>query len=322
MRLPGFVRLVIAAVKSWRADEIPRRGAALAFYTLFALGPVLLVATAIAGTVFGEQAARGELVGQIDELIGTQGALVVQAVLARAGPESGSIPATIIGLATFLIAATRAFHELQEGLNKIWRIERKVTKGFKPLKLVRGFLLKRVRSFALVVSIGFLLMVSLVVSAGLSALDKWISPSLPVAPLFWGGLNLILSLGIITLLFASVYRILPDVPLRWGEVFTGAFITALLFTIGKELIGVYMGRSAIASAYGAAGAVVVLLIWVYYSAQVVLFGAEFSRVYIRARSARQAASRGAVSPPGMSKPGRWRRSTHADAPLHRFDQLG
>ncbi|MGH7608093.1 MAG: YihY/virulence factor BrkB family protein [Gemmatimonadales bacterium] len=286
MRLPGTLRIVRTAFSAWQADHVPRRGAALAYYTLFAIGPVLLIAIAVAGTIFGPQAARGEIVGQIDQLIGPAGAEIVQTVLARAGPESGSIQATIVGIAAFLLAASGAFLELQSALNRIWRVKPRPTKKKKIVGAIVGFLLKRLRSFGIVVSIGFVLIVSLAVSAGLNAMDDWIAQRVPAGPQLLAAVNLIISVGVITLLFAAVYRILPDVRLRWGDVWTGAVITALLFTLGKELIGLYLGRSATASTFGAAGSIVVLLLWVYYSAQIALFGAEVSRVYLRSRQAR------------------------------------
>jgi membrane protein len=263
-------------------------GAALAYYTLFAIGPVLIVVIAVAGTVFGAEAARGEIVGQIDQLIGSGGAEAVQTVLARSGPESGSVFATVIGVLAFVVAATGAFMELQGALNTIWRVKPKKRKQQKFLGAVLGFVLKRLRSFGLVVTIGFVLTVSLAVSAGLNAIDGWLGRHLPAAPVVLGILNFVVSVGVITLLFAAVYRILPDVQLRWSDVWTGAVITAVLFTIGKELIGLYLGRSATASTYGAAGSIVVLMVWVYYSSQIVLFGAEVSRVYLRTGRSRPA----------------------------------
>lgn len=288
MRAPGILRILRTAFSAWQADNVPRRGAALAYYTLFAIGPVLIVAVAVAGTIFGEQAARGEIVGQIDDLVGPEGARIVQTVLASAGPGSGSLQATILGGATFLLAASGAFLELQAALNRIWRVKPKPEKRRKLIGTVLRFLLKRLRSFGLVVSIGFVLIVSLAMSAGINAMDDRLGRYLPAAPLVLGALNVILSIGVITLLFAAVYRILPDAKLQWRHVWTGAIITGLLFTIGKELIGMYLGRSARASTFGAAGSVVVLLVWVYYSAQIALLGAEVSRVYLRTRHTRPA----------------------------------
>ena len=280
--------MAMTAAKAWQDDSIPRLGAALAYYTLFAMGPMLVIVIAVAGTVFGPEAARGEIVRQLDGLIGRGGAQAVQNVLAQSGPDNGSGLATVIGLITFVIAATGAFLELQNALNTIWRVKPKPKQQQKFIGSIAGFVLKRLRSFGLVVSIGFVLMVSLAVSAGLNAVDGWLQRNLPAGEVILTILNFVISIGVITLLFAAVYRILPDVHLEWSDVWTGAFITALLFTIGKEAIGAYLGQSAPASTFGAAGSVVVLMVWVYYSAQIVLFGAEFSRVYLRMRHHRPA----------------------------------
>jgi membrane protein len=275
VRTPFVLRLFWTALVAWWDDNAPRLGASLAYYTLFAVGPVLLVAMAIAGLVFGDEAVRGQIVGQMDQLVGREGARAVQALLAGASQKKAGVLATVIGGVTFFLAATGAFLELQAALNTIWRVKPK------PGVNLRAFLLDRVRSFGLVVAIGFLLMVSLAVSAALAALSGWLGRRAPDVPRLLGALDVLVSLGVITLLFAMLYRFLPDVRLRWRDVWTGAFVTAVLFTIGKHLIGLYLGQSSVASSYGAAGSVVVLLLWVYYSSQIVLLGAEFTRVYTR-----------------------------------------
>lgn len=267
------LRLVREALSAWWNDNAPRLGAALAFYTLFAIAPVILVAIAIAGQIFGPDAVRGHIVGQLDQLIGHQGAEAVQTMLQGATQKKGSTLATILGSFTFLLAATGAFLELQAALNTIWRVKPKPGVNFK------AFLLDRLRSFGLVISMGFLLLVSLAVSALISAAAGWLSQWAPEVPLLIGALDLVGSLIVITGLFALLYRFLPDVKLRWRDVGIGAFVTALLFSIGKTLIGLYLGQSNVASTYGAAGSIVVLLLWVYYASQIVLLGAEFTRVY-------------------------------------------
>lgn len=262
-------------LQSWQADKAPRLGAALAYYTLFAMSPVLLVVIAIAGLVFGPEAVRGEIVEQIDQLIGPQGAQTVERMLEYAyRPRQGRL-ATIAAGVTFALAVTGAFLELQAALNTVWRVKPTPKPGIDVLDFVR----RRLRSFALVATIAFLLMVSLVVSAGLAALAGWLGRRAGALPTLLQIANLLVSLGIMTALFAALYRVLPDVKLRWHNVLVGAFVTAVLFTVGKYLIGLYLGRSAITSAYGAAASVVVLMIWVYYTAQIVLLGAEFTRVY-------------------------------------------
>lgn len=276
MRAPVLARMFWAAMKAWWFDNVPRLGASLAYYTLFAIAPILVVAIAIAGFVFGDAAVRGQIVGQIDGLVGRDGALAVQGLLEGASRRgSGGIVATVIGSVTFILASTGAFLELQAALDTIWRVKPR------PGANLKSFLLDRLRSFGLVVSIGFLLLVSLAVSAALSALGGWLERSGPGWPILWQALNVVVSLGVITVLFAMLYRFLPDVKLGWRDVWTGALVTAGLFTIGKQVIGLYLGRSSTASSYGAAGSVVVLLLWVYYTSQIVLLGAEFTRVYTR-----------------------------------------
>ena len=276
MKVPEPLRLVAEAVRGWSRDNVPRLGASLAYYTLFSLAPMLVIAIVIAGQLFGEEAVRGEIVLQVDGLIGTEGARALQALLQGAQRDDASGPVALIGTVTFLLAATGAFMELQHALNTIFKVKQA------PGSRIREFILDRLRSFGLVLSIGFLLIVSLLVSAALSALTSWVQNfgSQPVSYV-WEVVDLVASLGVITLLLALIYRYLPDVRLGWRDVWFGALVTALLFIIGKELIGLYLGRSTVASSYGAAGSVMVLLLWVYYSAQIMLFGAELTRVRAR-----------------------------------------
>jgi membrane protein len=263
------------ALRAWWEDNAPRLGASLAYYTLFAIAPVLLVAIAIAGFVFGEQAVRGEIVGQLAELVGPQGAVAVQTLLEGASQHRSGVLATTIGGVTFVLAATGAFLELQTALNTIWRVTANPGLNF------RAYVMDRVRSFGLVIAIGFLLVVSLAVSAALAALGSWLGRRGPALPWLWNSVDVLVSLAGISALFAILYRYLPDVRLRWRDVAVGAFVTALLFTVGKFAIGFYLGHSSMASSYGAAGSVLVLLLWVYYSTQIVLLGAEFTRIYTR-----------------------------------------
>jgi len=261
------------ALRAWWDDDAIRLGASLAYYTLFALAPILLVATAVAGLVFGAEAARGQIVGQLDQLVGPDGARAVQSLLEGASHRRAGMLATVLGGITFVVAATGAFLELQAALNTIWRVKPAARAN------VRGFVVDRLRSFGLVVAIGFLLMVSLAVTASLAAFNAWLAPRSPGIPLAWSGVNVLASVVVTTGLFALLYRFLPDLPLRWRDVTTGAFVTAVLFTIGQQLIGLYLGQSSVSSSYGAAGSVMILLLWVYYSCQILLFGAEFTRVY-------------------------------------------
>ncbi|MGE0866529.1 MAG: YihY/virulence factor BrkB family protein [Vicinamibacterales bacterium] len=275
-----FLRMFGAAARAWWDDDAPRLGASLAYYTLFAIAPILLVATAIAGAVFGEEAVRGEIVGQLDSLVGREGALAVQSLLEGASQRRAGAIATVIGAVTFLIAATGAFLELQVALNTIWRV--KVKEGIN----LKTFLLDRLRSFGLVVAVGFLLLVSLAVTAAIAALNAWLTRLSPEIPVLWSAIGMLVSLVVTTGLFAMLFRFLPDVRLHWRDVTTGALVTAVLFAIGQQLIGLYLGQSSMASAYGAAGSMMVLLLWVYYSCQILLFGAEFTRIYAKSRGVR------------------------------------
>ncbi len=267
-------RIMRNAADGWWNDNIPHFGAAISYYTMFALAPILVVAIAIAGFAFGADAVRGEIVGQIEGLVGHSGAVAVQSMLKGASNRSSGILATVIGLVTLFLGATGLFLELQTALNAIWRVKPKTDAG------LRGMVRQRAVSFGLVIGVGFLLLVSLVVSAALSALDKYVGDIFPGYVVLGQALNVIVSLAVITVLFAMIYRTLPDVRLEWRDVWTGSLVTAALFTIGKSLIGLYLGRSTTASSYGAAGSVVVLLLWINYSSQIVLLGAEFTRAWV------------------------------------------
>ena len=268
-------RVFKTALDGWWNDDVPRMGAALAYYTLFSLAPILIVAIAVAGLAFGPEAVRGEIVGQIQGLVGREGALAVQAMLEGVSKRSSSIPATIIGTITFFLGATGAFLELQTDLDAIWRVKPKSRSSF-----LKDLAMQRLISFGLVLGFAFLLLTSLVVSAALAALRTYMGNAFPGEAVLWEALNVIVSLIVITLLFAMIYKVLPDVKLAWSDVWVGALVTAGLFTIGKSLIGLYIATSAFASTYGAAGSVIVILLWVYYSSQIVLLGSEFTRAYV------------------------------------------
>ena len=263
------------SVAGWWNDNVPRLGASLAYYTLFALAPILIVAISIGGLVFGPEAVRGEIVGQIQGLIGREGAEAVQSMLEGASRPGSSIAATVVGIITFFLGATGAFLELQTALNAIWHVEPKSDGSF-----WRVLVMQRVISFGLVVAIGFLLLTSLLVSAALAAIHRYMGTAFPGVVVLWEALNVIVSLTVITLLFALIYKVLPDVKLSWRDVWVGALVTAGLFSIGRLIIGLYLGTASIASTYGAAGSVIVILVWVYYSAQIILLGAEFTRAYV------------------------------------------
>ena len=263
--------LLREAGAEWLEDKAPRLGAALAYYTIFALAPLLLIVIAVAGFVFGEEAARGELFEQIRGLVGDRGASAIEAMLANANKTESNTLATIVGVAMLLVGAAGLFGQLQDALNTIWEVQPKPGRG------LWGFVRDRFLSFTMVLDCAFLLLVSLVISAVLAALGSLFGDwqTSIVGQL----INIAISFGVITGLFAMIYRFLPDVTLAWKDVWLGAAITALLFTVGKWLIGLYLGHSSIGSAYGAAGSLAVLLVWLYYSAQIFLFGAELTKAY-------------------------------------------
>lgn len=296
MREPVMLRTFRGAGRAWWDDDCARMGASLSYYTLFAIAPVLLVATAIAGSVFGSEAVRGEIVGQLDHLVGREGALAVQSLLEGAAHRRTGVVATLVGGITFLIASTGAFLELQVAFNTIWRVKPR------PTGHLYAFVMDRVRSFGLVVAIGFLLLVSLTVTAALAAVNAWLFNFSPSNALLWNIVNTLVSIVVATGLFALLFRVLPDVRLRWRDVTTGAVVTAALFTIGQQVIGLYLGQSTIASSYGAAGSMMILLLWVYYSCQILLFGAEFTRVWAARHGVRVKPEEFAVKDPEAVQP--------------------
>lgn len=259
-------------VNEWVNDRASRKGAALAFYTVFSLAPILILSVAIAGLFFGQEAARGEIFDQMKDLLGADAAAAVQAMIHSASKPGAGLLATVIGIVTLSLGATTALAELKDGLDQIWNAPPERTSGF------WYFVRKRLLSVGLILSLGFLLLVSLVLSAVVSALGRlWGSTDSTGVVL--EALNFLFSFALVTLLFAMIYKILPSVRIAWKDVAIGSVITAALFTVGKTLIGVYLGNSAVASSYGAAGSVILVLIWVYYSAQIFLLGAEFTKVY-------------------------------------------
>jgi membrane protein len=261
------------AAQEWVKDKVPRLGAALAFYTVLSLAPLLIIVIAIVGLVFGEQAAQGQLVAQIHDLVGKDGATAIEVMVANARKPTAGIISSVLSVTMLLLGATGVFSELQDSLNTIWEVEPKPGRG------VWGVVRNRFLTFALVLAIGFLLLVSLVLSAALQMLGDFVSGLLSDYVSFLQATNFLLSLVVFTLLFATIFKLLPDVRIGWKDVWLGAAVTAVLFVLGKSLIGLYLGRSSIGSTYGAAGSLVVLLVWVYYSAQILYFGAEFTKVY-------------------------------------------
>jgi membrane protein len=264
-------KLLVDTTLSFIDDEALSRGAAIAFYAITSLAPVLLIVIAIAGMVFGRDAAQDAISDQFSALMGKQAADVLQSVIASASTKSSSIVATLVGIAMLMATASGVFGEMQAALNTIWKTRSRETTLS---RLIRA----RVTSLGLVAALGFLLVVSLVVSAGLTAFANYLD-RLPVGALILSGVNFTVSWLLFALLFGAIYKVLPDRTLQWKDVIVGALMTSLLFNIGKALIGWYIGSSAVASSYGAAGGLIVLLLWVYYSAQIFLFGAEFTKIY-------------------------------------------
>lgn len=269
----AFWHLLKEAASDWSHDRAPRLGAALAYYTIFSIVPLLIVIIALIGLFFGQDAAQSAIMGQVSNLVGEQSAAAIKDMIQRAEQPSTGLFATAVALVTLLFGASGVFGQLQDALNTVWGVELREGRG------VWGFIKDRFLSFVAVVGTGFLLLVSLVLSSALAALGKWFSGVLPVPEAVLQSLNFLLSFVVITGLFALIFKVLPDARVAWHDVWVGAALTAALFTIGKFAIGLYLGKSDVASAYGAAGSLVIILVWVYYSSQILLYGAEFTQVY-------------------------------------------
>jgi membrane protein len=299
MRVPAkqSLRLLKESASSWSADYCPSMGAAISYYTLFSIAPLLLIVIAVAGMVFGAEAARGEIFGQLRGLLGEDGAKAIEGMVDAANQSSGGIVSTIVGVLVLLLGATTVFNELQNALDRIWRAPaREKSSG------IWNLLRTRLLSFGMVLGMAFLLMVSLVASAALSALGKWWTPAGWEAVMHL--LDIVVSFGLLTVMFALIYRFIPRVHVAWHDVWIGAAVTSLLFAIGKFAIGLYLGKSTVASSFGAAGSLVVLIVWVYYSAQIFLLGAEFTWVYAHAYGSRRGQPRpqAGAAPVAEAKP--------------------
>jgi membrane protein len=268
--------LVRATFSDWYEDRAPRLGAALAYYTIFALTPGLAIVMGLAGFLLGP-GAESQIIAQFRELIGEQGAKAIEATVRSARATTPSPAELTLVLATLIFGLWGVFGELQDGLNTIWGVTPK------PGRRLRDIVRERFWSFTMVVGIGFLLLVSLVVSAWVAAMGTYVSYLLPAPAFALEAVNSLVSLAVITGAFALIFKLLPDVRIAWRDVWLGAAVTSLLFTGGKLLIGLYIGKTAVASAYGAAGSLVVIVVWVYYSAQILLLGAEFTKVWTRRR---------------------------------------
>jgi len=276
--LPKAWKLLKRTYAKWNEDHAPGLGAALAYYTVFSLAPLLMIVIAVAGLVFGQEAAQGQIMGQIQGLVGEESAKAIQTMIEEARKPATGILATVIATVMLLFGATGVFAQLQESLNIIWKVEE--TPGEGMWKMLKD----RFISLMAVLGTGFLLLISLVISAGLSAVGATLEHVLPGPEFVLHIINFLVSFAVVTLLFAMIYKLLPNKSVRWNDVWIGASITSLFFTIGKFFIGLYLGKSDVGVAYGAAGSLVVILIWVYYASQIFLFGAEFTAVYAESRA--------------------------------------
>jgi membrane protein len=289
MSPPRLWDLLRKTLTEWQEDKAPRLAAALAYYTAFSLAPILVIAIAVVGLVFDRQAAREQVVRQINSLAGPQGAELIDTMLNAAQDMGENMLATVFGVLALIFGASGVFGQLQDALNTMWEVAPKPQKG------ILGFIKKRFFSFTMVVGVGFLLLVSLAISAALSALSEWSVGLVPELEVVMQVINFVVSFLVITLLFALVFKYVPDAEIAWRDVWLGAGVTALLFTIGKLLIGLYLGNTDVTEGFGAAGALVVILLWVYYSAQISFFGAEFTQVYANAYGSRVVPDEDAVS---------------------------
>jgi membrane protein len=272
--------LIAATVSNWSAINAPRLGAALAFYTTLSMAPLLVFSIGIAGLVFGRPAAQGRIVAQIGDLVGPQGGAVIQGLLLDSSRTSSGFGWTVAGILMLLFGASGVFGELRDSLNLVWGVRTTGGGGLRAMVQYRFF------SFAMVVGIGFLLIVSLLVSAAIAAAGKFFEQFLPAPEAMLHLGSTVISFLAVTVLFALLYKVVPDVRIEWQDVWMGAAVTSLLFSIGKFLIGLYLGKASVGSAYGAAGSLVVFLVWVYYSAQIFFLGAEFTHIFAERRGSR------------------------------------
>jgi len=271
-KFKGVIALFKETFTQWLEHKAPRLAAALAYYMVFSLAPLLVIAIAIAGAIFGKDAARGEIVNQISGFVGQDTASVIEKAISNASQPDLSNIASLISIAILLFGASGVFAQLQDALNTIWGVQPR------PGRVVRQFISKRILSFAMVLGLGFFVILSLLLTATISTLSQL---ELLPFPILWKFLSLAVSFGLVTLFFALVFKFLPDAKVAWSDVWIGAIMTSILFAIGRSLLGWYLGQTSFASTYGAAGSLIVLLAWIYYSAQILFLGAEFTEVYAR-----------------------------------------
>jgi membrane protein len=280
MKPKSLFQMANTAFKNWLDDYAPSMGAALAYYTVFSIAPLLIIVIAVAALIFGQDAAHAGILDQARGMIGENGAKAIEGMLASAQEPKRGLLAGALGILAVVIGATSVFAELETNLNRIWKVEPEKGSG------LWHFIHKRLLSIGMVLAIGFLLIISLVVSAMIAVWGKYWSGWFDGLEALYHAVNFVVSVAVIAVLFAMIYRFMPRVAIRWGDVWIGAFATSLLFSLGKLLIELYIGKSGLESTYGAAGALVVLLVWVYYSAQIFLLGAEFTKVYAESHGSR------------------------------------
>ena len=284
-----FVELFKQTFTEWSEDNASRLAAALSYYAIFSLAPLLIIVISVAGLVLGnQQNVQQDVLNQISNVVGPNTADFVRNLISNTRSQNSGIIATIVGIVTLLVGSTGAFNQLHEALNTVWEVTEDPESGF--LNILKGRLL----SFTVVLGIGFLLLVFLVIDAGLAALGQFASDLIPGSELVWQGVNFLVSFGVVILLFAMIYKILPDVKIEWDDVWLGAAFTAFLFAVGKWVLGFYFSTVGVGSAYGAAGSLIVLLLWIYYSSQILFFGAEFTQVYANRYGSKIVPEEGAV----------------------------
>jgi membrane protein len=287
-RLSELWVIVKETGQGWDSDGVSSLAAGLAYYTLLSLAPLLVIAIAIAGLVFGQDAARDRIAVELGTVVGSQAAQAIQEVVKRAQTPAAGIVSTVVGVVVLFIGASGVFGELQTSMDRVWNVKPKPGRGFV------GMLKDRFLSFTMVLGVAFLLLVSTILTAALAAVGRYLGGALPGGEALWHLVNLAFSLATTALLFALIFKIVPDIEIAWKDVWVGAAVTSVLFTLGKFLIGFYLGKASVSSAYGAAGSLVVLVIWVYYSAQILLLGAEFTQAYAQHWGSRVKPSENAV----------------------------
>lgn len=275
MNFKKIGRLLQETFQEWQEDKASRIAAALAYYTVFSISPLLVIVIAIAGAFFGQQTAQQQITEQLTQLVGEDGVRPILLALNNMSQPRIRGIASLISIGVLLLGASGIFAQLQDALNTVWKVKPQPGQG------IWVFVRKRIASFFMVLALGFLLILSLILSAVVSALSKYRTDFLPGSAILWENLDFMVSLGLMTLIFCLMFKYVPDAKIAWKDVVVGSVITALLFLFGKYLLGVYLGKGSLGSAYGAAGSLIVFLAWVYYSAQIILLGAEFTQVYTR-----------------------------------------